>query len=63
MPFIASRRAISPDRYGILAAKFTDLKPAGLVANNDATLGQNILDIPQAQAEPEIEPDSVFDDF
>jgi len=35
----------------------------GLIANNEATLGQEILNIAVAQSEPEIEPDGMPDDI
>ena len=41
------------------------LTPAshGLVGDDDATLGQDQLDIPQAEAEDMVEPDGVADDL
>jgi len=38
-------------------------EPDGLIADNDSTVGQEILHVPQAQAEAEIQLDSVFDNF
>ena len=35
----------------------------GLVGNNHAAFRHELFDIPQAQREPEIQPDAVADDF
>ena len=36
---------------------------ACLVGHHDASFGQQILDIPEAEAKPVVEPDCVTDDF
>jgi hypothetical protein len=35
----------------------------GLIGDQDPTLSQQILDVAEAQGEPEIEPDRLLDDF
>jgi hypothetical protein len=50
-------------RKEALLAEFLEPAPNGLIGEDDATLGQQELHIPQAQAEHMIQPDSMADDL
>ena len=43
--------------------KFYRLAADGFIGDIDATLGQQILDIPKAQRKSEIQPDGILDDL
>ena len=43
--------------------KFYRLTADGFMGDIDATLGQQILDIPKAQSKSEIQPDGILDDL
>ena len=44
-------------------AKFCRPAADGFIGDIDATLGQQILDIPKAQRKSEIQPDGILDDL
>ncbi len=47
---------------GINRAKFHDPTVDSLVADVEATFGQQVFNVPQAQAEPNIQPNCMLDD-
>ena len=47
----------------IFGSKMVHPAADGLIGNQDPTLSQQILDVVEAQREPNIEPDRVLDDF
>ena len=48
---------------GVIGAELPAPLPTRFVRHDDAAFGQQILDIPEAQAVSVIQPDSVADDF
>src|SRR5271157_2816399 len=46
-----------------LRSKVVDPPAHGLIGHQDPTLGQQILDVAEAQGEPDIKPDRLLDDF
>ena len=53
----------SSELSSIGKAKFYRPAADGFIGNIDATLGQQILDIPKAQRKSEIQPDGILDDL
>jgi hypothetical protein len=51
-----------PQLSGEQGTEFQHPSPDGLVGDLDAALGEQLLDIPEAQGEAEIEPHGVPDD-
>ena len=47
----------------VIGAEFPAPLPNGFVRHDDASFGQQILDIPEAQAVSVVEPDGMADDF
>jgi hypothetical protein len=53
----------SSELSGVGKAKFYQPAADGFIGDIDATLGQQILDIPKAQWKSEIHPDGILDDL
>ena len=53
----------SSELSGVGKAKFYRPAADGFIGDIDATLGQQILDIPKAQRKSEIQPDGILDDL
>src|SRR6266540_4540359 len=53
----------SPQSYGVARTKLRAPRSDRLVRDGYAPIGQELLDIAQAQAEAEVEPHGVADDF
>jgi hypothetical protein len=53
----------SSELSGVGKVKFYRLAADGFIGDIDATLGQQILDIPKAQRKSEIQPDGKLDDL
>jgi hypothetical protein len=51
------------DLLSFLASKFYRPAADGFIGDIDATLGQQILDIPKTQRKSEIQPDGILDDL
>jgi hypothetical protein len=62
MPFVGGGWPISADLRGNLRAEAAAPDADRLVADDDATLGEQIFNIAQAEGETMIEPDGVRDD-
>ena len=62
-PSIAQPALLSSDRPGILRPKLQAPVSNCLVRDGNATLGEEIFDITEAERKPMIEPHSVADDF
>ena len=62
-PHIYESTLTSPQPPGVIGAELPALLPNGFVRHDDAALGQQILDIPEAQAVSVIQPDGVADDY
>jgi hypothetical protein len=63
MPFVARPRQAPTDLVGELLAEFARPLPHGLVADDDAPGGQQLLHHAQTEREAEIQPDGVADDL
>src|SRR5262245_3216585 len=63
MPFVARARPSPPQPARIRLTKFATPLADRLVGHDHATFKHQLFDIPKAQAEPEVEPDGVADDF
>jgi hypothetical protein len=63
MPFIADPWQAMTDLVGKRLAELAGPLPHGLVAHDDASGGEHLLDYPQAQRKAEIEPDGVADEL
>jgi hypothetical protein len=63
MPAGAGSRSTSSEPAGICCFKLQHPAPDGLVLHVDPTLGEKILDIPNAQREPEIQQNCMLDNF
>jgi hypothetical protein len=63
MPFVADAREPATDSVRERLAKFARPLPHRFVANSDAASGQQLLDHPQPEREPEIQPDGVANDL
>jgi hypothetical protein len=59
MPFVAGAREPVRDPVGERLAEFVCSLPHRFVANSDAASGQQLLDHPQPEREPEIQPDGM----
>ena len=53
----------SSELSGVGKVKFYRLAADGFIGDIDATLGQQILDIPKAQRKSEIQPDGILNDL
>lgn len=62
MPFVPLSSLPTADFRGVGRAELQRPTPDGLVADDDPALGQHILDHPQPQRKPEVEPDGLRDD-
>ena len=62
-PRIAESALAAPQLSGVVGAELSAPLPNGFVRHDDAPFGQQILDIPEAQAVSVVEPDGVADDF
>jgi hypothetical protein len=60
---IAIATVISAQSAAVLRSESIAPKSNGFMRDGDRSLGQEIFDISMAQIEPEIEPDSVSNDF
>jgi hypothetical protein len=56
MPVVAYPRQLATDLVGELLAEFARPLPFGLMADNDAAGGQQLLHHPEAEWEAEIQP-------
>lgn len=63
MPDIVPRRLLSAQLPGISRPEFAAPSPDRFVRYDDAALQQHFLDQPQAQREPEIQPNRMRDDL
>ena len=63
VPSIAQFALLSSDRLGIFRPKLQAPEPNCLVGDRDATLGEEILDITEAEREPMVQPDSMADNL
>ena len=63
MPLIAGLRQPAADLVGEGLAELERPLPNRLVADRDATGGEDLVDMAQAQREAEIEPDGAADDL
>ena len=62
-PRIAESTLASPQSPRVIGAELPAPLPNGFVRHDDASLGEEILDIPEAQAVSVIQPDGVADNF
>jgi hypothetical protein len=63
MPCVTGLRPPIAELNGILLAKFATPLPNRFVRDNDATGKQQLFDIPIAEAEAEVQPDTMADDL
>ena len=63
VPGVARLRPSPTQPAGELAAELQAPLPDALVADDDAPLGEDQLDVSEAQAEEVLQPDSVADDL
>ena len=63
MPFVASTRQPAADPVGKCLAELEGPLLHGLMADDDAAGGKNLVDMVQAERKAEIEPDDVADDL
>ena len=63
MPFVVRSRTIAPDAACEMPTEPVDPQPHRLAADDNAALGQQILDIRRAQREPVIDPDRIGDNL
>ena len=63
MPRVAQPAAPAPERAGIAQAERQAPLADRLVGDRNVPLGQEVFDIPKAQSESVIKPNSVADDF
>src|SRR4051812_21257702 len=63
VPFIAGSRQPAADLVGECLAKFQAPLPYGLMADDDAAGGEDLIDMAQAERKAEIQPDGVADDL
>ena len=61
-PRIAESTLSSPQPSGVLVAELVAPLPNGFVRHDDASVGKQILDIPEAQAVSVVQPHGVADD-
>ena len=62
-PHISESTLTSLQPPGVIGAELPAPLPNGFVRHDEASLGKEILDIPEAQAVSVIQPDGVADDF
>jgi hypothetical protein len=63
VPLVTGPRPTAAQTVGKAPAEFLAPAPNGLVGENNAPFSQKQLDIPQAEAEHVIQPDSMADDL
>jgi hypothetical protein len=63
MPDVAAAWRLAFEAAGVIQTKLQRPAADRLIGHDNAALEQHLLDQPQAQWEPEIEPDSVSDDL
>ena len=63
VPFVAWPGPAAAQRSAEGLAEFLAPAPDRLIGNDNASLGQKQLDIPQAEAEHVVQPDGVADDL
>ena len=61
MPSIAQLAPLFSEGSGVLGSKLQTPEADGFVRNNDATLGEEILDITEAKREPMVQPNGMAD--
>ena len=62
MPVVAKPSLSSLQFPGIVRTELLTPAPDGLIGHDDSPLGEKILDISKAQAEPMVSPDRIADD-
>jgi hypothetical protein len=60
---VAVALVLSLQASGVYSAEFDTPEADGFIADGDATLGKQVFDVPVAEIESKIEPDSVGNDF
>ena len=63
VPFVSGSRPSAAQAVGKALAEFLAPAPDGLIGDDNAPLGQEQLDITQAEAEHVVQPDSMADDL
>jgi hypothetical protein len=63
MPLVSRRRKTAADLLGEILAEFQRPLPDCLVADQDASGRQHLLDHAQAQGKTEVQPDGIADNF
>jgi hypothetical protein len=63
VPRVSGTGQPAADLIGDALAKLQHPLPYGFVADRDAARGEDLIHVPQAQGEAEIEPDRVADDL
>ena len=63
MPDITTVRSLAAEAASVVRPKLQRSAADGLVGDDDAALEQRLLDQPQAQGEPEVQPDRIGDDL
>jgi hypothetical protein len=63
VPFITRSRAPAAELMGIRLPKFSTPRPHRLIGEDDAAFGHQLFNISVAQAEAEVEPDTVADNL
>jgi hypothetical protein len=63
VPLVVRSRVPTAQLMGIGLPEFPASIPHRLVRQEDATFGRELFDVPVAQAEAEIQPDTVADDL
>ena len=63
MPDVVRAGLLATEASGILRTELLSPSPDRLIGNDDAALEQHLLDEPQAQRKPEVQPDRMGDDL
>ncbi len=63
VPDISQPSLPAPQSAGVFGSELPTPLPDGLVGDDDASLRQEFLDVPEAQREPVVKPDGVTDDL
>jgi hypothetical protein len=63
MPDVTTARRLAPEAAGVSRSKLQRPAADRFIGDDNTTLEQHLLDQPQAQGKPEIEPDCMSDDL
>src|ERR671931_203375 len=63
MPFVGRSRSAPTELVGVGRPELATPEADGLIADLDASLGEQLFDVAMAQVEPEVQPDRVADEL